>query len=228
MNNIKVRQALSKAVDSGEIINTVGYGYGTKIGTGLIPGLKTYFNASLTGYYKKDAAAAKKLLAEAGYPNGFSLTITVPSNYQFHVNTAQVIVNELKTIGVKANIRQVDWSTWLSRVYLNRQYEATIIGLDGTTLSPRSFLQRYVTGDSGNFIHFSSSAYDTLYAKAITETNAEKRVADYKQLQSILTKEAASVYIQDPASLTAVKKGLGGYLFYPLYVQDMSTVYYTK
>ena len=50
----------------------------------------------------------------------------------------------------------------------------------------------------------------------------------YKQLQQILCEEAGSAFIQVPAITVAVNKNLAGYTFYPVYVQDMSTVYYTK
>lgn len=228
LDNLKVRQALSYAVSRDEIIKAIGYGYGTKVGSAVIPGLKTYFNSSLSNSYKTETAKAKSLLSEAGYKNGFDLEITVPSNYITHVDTAQVIISELKKVGVNAKIKQVDWNTWLTQVYQNKQYQATVIGIDGANLSPRSFLGRYVTKADGNFLNYSNSSYDTLYQKALAESDSSKRVEDYKQLQKILSDDAASVYIQDPAVMIAVKNGIAGYHFYPLYVQDMSSVYYTK
>lgn len=53
------------------------------------------------------------------------------------------------------------------------------------------------------------------------------KVADYKRLQEILCEQAASAFIQVPANTTAISKNLTGYKFYPIYVQDMSTVYFT-
>lgn len=54
------------------------------------------------------------------------------------------------------------------------------------------------------------------------------KAADYKKLQTILADEAASAFIQVPANTTAFNKNLAGYKFYPIYVQDMSTVYFVK
>ena len=56
----------------------------------------------------------------------------------------------------------------------------------------------------------------------------QEKIAVYKELQKLLFEDAASVYIQDPALLTAVSKELGGYTFYPVYVQDMALVYYKE
>ncbi|EPR13577.1 ABC transporter substrate-binding protein [Ruminiclostridium papyrosolvens] len=227
-DNIKVRQAISYAVDPDEIIETVVYGKGTRVGTPVIPGLRTYFDSSLTNAYKKDLEKAKQLLSDAGYPNGFSFTISVPSNYQVHVDSAQVIVNQLKSIGITASIKQVDWATWLSKVYKERQYEATIISVDGINVSPRSYLERYVSTNASNFINYKSSEFDSIYKKAKDESDASKRVELYKEAQQMLSKDAASVYIQDIAALTALRKNISGFTPYPLYVFDASTLYYTS
>ena len=56
----------------------------------------------------------------------------------------------------------------------------------------------------------------------------KKNECYYKQLQRLLATEAASVYLQDPALLTAVNKNLGGYTFYPVFAQDMSLIYYKE
>ena len=58
--------------------------------------------------------------------------------------------------------------------------------------------------------------------------DAAEKAADYKKLQTILAEEAASAFIQVPANTTAFNKNLAGYKFYPIYVQDMSTVYFVK
>lgn len=224
----RVRQAVSYAVNPDEIISSVCFGKGVRSGTPVIPGLKKYFDDSLTHAYDTDTAKAKQLLAQAGLPNGFSFTITVPSNYTVHVDTAQVIVSELKKVGITATIKQVDFATWLSTVYANRQYEGTIISVDGTALTPKSYLNRYVSTAADNFVNYSNPEYDKLYAKAAAEPDEEKRIGLYKQAQELLSKDAASVYIQDISNLNAIKDGVKGFTPYPLYVFDASTLYYTK
>ena len=89
------------------------------------PDLQNTLTKNLVSYYNKDTQKAKALLAEAGYPNGFEFTITVPSNYQYHVDTAQILVDQLSEIGVTAKIKTVEWAAWLSDTYSAREYEAT-------------------------------------------------------------------------------------------------------
>jgi peptide/nickel transport system substrate-binding protein len=226
-NNAKVRQALSYALDRQGILDMVAGGRGTIIGSNMFPGFAKYYSPELAEYYTTDIEKAKSLLAEAGYPNGFTFTITVPSNYKFHVDTAQVLVEQLKQIGVTAEIKQVEWASWLSDVYVGRNYDATVIGLDAK-LAPRDVMERYGSKSENNFLNYSNPKYDEVLAKALKTTKDDEKITYYKELQKILTEDAASLYIQDPALLVAVNKKLEGYTFYPVYVLDMSSVYFTE
>ncbi|MDR2485717.1 MAG: ABC transporter substrate-binding protein [Treponema sp.] len=226
LDNVQVRQAISYGVDIGQIIDTAFYGRGEPSGSPLIPGLSKYYNTSLKQPYPTDIQRAKALLAEAGYANGFPLVITVPSNYTMHVDTAQVLVNQLGKIGITATIKLVDWATWLSEVYRGRRYEATIISLDASTISPKSFLERYQSSAGSNFLNFNSPRYDEVYSRILTEVQENSRVALYKEAQQIISEEAAGVYIQDIWQFRVFPKGrFSGIVHYPLYVVDFSTVY---
>ena len=226
-DDVRVRRALYYAIDRQGIIDMVAGGKGTIIGSNMFVGFGKYFNEEVTNMYSYNIEKAKELLTEAGYPNGFTFTITVPSNYTFHVDTAQVIVEQLKLVGITAKIQQIEWASWISDVYKGKNYEATIIGLDAK-LAARDVLERYKSTADNNFLNYKSSKYDEIIDKAISSVNEEEKISYYKELQKILAEDAASVYIQDPALLVAVNKALGGYTFYPVYVQDMSLVYYVQ
>ncbi|MFF2480839.1 ABC transporter substrate-binding protein [Paenibacillus sp. NPDC058071] len=225
--DIKVRQAINYAVNVDEIIEGVALGKGTKLGSNLSPVLAKYYQEGLEDTYATDIEKAKSLLAEAGYKDGFETTLSVPSNYQFHVDTAQVIVQQLQKIGVKVKIEPVEWAVWLERIYKGRDYELTIIGLDGK-LDPYQILNKYLSDSPNNFFNYKSSEFDATLKGAVTEVDDAKRVALYKQAQTILTKDAAAVYIMDPNLNVAINKKLDGYKQYPLYVQDLSTVYFVQ
>jgi len=225
-DNLNVRRALNYGIDVQGIIDTAFFGEGTPSGSPVIPGLSVYYNDSLSYLYDPDTAIS--LLAASGFNNSnrLELEITVPSNFTMHVDTAQVIVNQLQKIGVNANIKLVDWSTWLSEVYFERQYQATIITLDSQVVSPRGFLTRYQTGNGGNFINFSSEAFDTVFNEILSETDEIKRITLYKDTQRIITENAASVYIQDILYFIALRGGTyRGALDYPLYTIDFSSIY---
>ena len=169
-----------------------------------------------------------ELLAEAGYPDGFSMTITVPSNYQPHIDTAQVIVEQLKAVGITAEIRLVEWGTWLDETYTNRQFQSTVVGVDASNMTARALLERFVSTADDNFINYSDAQYDHLMETAQSTPDDAMQTALYKQAEERLTVTAANVYLQDLADLVALRTGLEGYQFYPIYVMDLSTVRYTE
>ena len=222
--DVRVRQAVAYAVDSDEIIEKVSYGLGTKAGTPVIPGLQKYFNDELTDVYDVNIDKAKELLKEAGQEN-LKFKIRVPSNYQVHVDTAQVIATQLATAGITVEIESVDWNTWLNRVYRKSEFEATIVSVDGPIAYPTSFLNRYVSTASDNFVNFHSEAFDETYAKALLETDDAEQVKLFKEAQKIISDECASVYIQDIDSVVINSPAFGGFEAYPLYVDDYSAMY---
>jgi len=226
LDDERLRKALNYALDVNGIIDAAFYGHGEPSGSPLIPGLKNVYDESLRDPYPRDIEKAKALIREAGFPNGFSLEITVPSAYIMHVDTAQVIVSQLSEAGISATIRLVDWATWLSEVYFGRNYQATIISLDANTVSPRSFLSRYVSGDNSNFINFNNPDYDRAYKAALLEPDETKRIALYKECQRIISENAASVYIQDILGFRVFEADrFGGVVNYPLYVIDFALMY---
>ena len=167
---------------------------------------------------------AKELMADAGYGDGFDMEIAIVSTYPFHMQTGEVIVEQLKNIGINATIKGMENGTWLDEVYNGRQFDATITALT-CDMTPGYLMNRFQTDSKKNFINFQSAAYDENYAKAQAALDPEEKAGYYKELQKILCDEAGSVFIQAPANMTAISKRLAGYKFYPVYVQDMSTVY---
>ena len=228
LNDVRVRQAISYAVDKDAINDFVGGGNGTLISSAMLPTLKeNYVDLNDTYGNAANVEKAKELLADAGFPDGFDLEITIPSNYEFHMQTGEVIVEQLKAVGINATIKAVEWATWLDEVYNDRQYAATISGITCDS-TPGYLLNRFQTDSKKNFINFQNTEYDEIYAKAQAELDPAKKAEYYKELQKILCDEAGSVFLQVPASQTAISKNLAGYKFYPVYVQDMSTVYITE
>ena len=226
-DDVRVRQALCYAVDKQEIIDLAFDGYGSPIGSSMYPAFGKYFDDSLTNYYTKDVEKAKALLAEAGYPDGFDMTITVPSNYKPHMDTAEVLVQQLAQIGVNATIEPIEWESWVSDVYAGRQFQSTVVGVDASTMTARALLERFTSDYGKNFINYNNAEYDALFQQTLTAYDDAEQTAIYKQMLANLTENAANVYIQDLADLVAVRKGVEGVTFYPIYVLDLANLHYT-
>ena len=221
----RVREALCYAIDKYGVIDLAGDGHGFATGSSMYPAFGKYFEEELVDYYTPDLEKAKALLAEAGYDDGLSFTITVPSNYQPHVDAAQVMAYQLEQIGVTAEIEQVEWNTWYDEVYKGSQFEATVCGMDASTLTGSAMLARFTSDSAKNFIGFKNADYDAAYAAAVATTDETERAEHFAECQRILTENAANVYIQDLADFVAMQSDIAGYSFYPLYVMDLATIY---
>ena len=154
--------------------------------------------------------------------------ITVPSNYQPHIDTATVLVEQLKAVGITAEIQPVEWGAWLSEVYGNRQFQSTVVGVDASNMTARALLERFTSAADDNFINYQNTDYDALFQQAQATADDAEQTELYKQMERNLTEHAANVYIQDLADLVVLRNGLEGYQFYPIYVMDLSTVHYAQ
>lgn len=227
-DNQLVRQALCYAIDRQGIMDMVADGHGTAVGSSIYPAFTKYFLPELVDKYPHDVAKAKELLAQAGYPDGFDMTISVPSNYQPHMDTAEVVAEQLREAGINVTIQPVEWSTWLDTIYNGRQFQATVVGVDAANMTARAMLERFTSDYGKNFINYNNPAYDALFQKAINAQDEAGQTDLYKQMETMLADTAANVYIQDLRDLVAMRQDLGGLKFYPIYVLDLSTVYFTQ
>ena len=227
-DNVKVRQAVCYAMDRDLANQFVVGGNGTIMSAPMLPAMKDYY-VELNDVYGTGANVekAKQLLAEAGYADGVSFTVRVPSNYEAHVQTAEVVAEQLKDAHIACKIELVDWNTWLEDIYKGRNYQATLCGIT-CDMTPSYLTVRFQTDHKKNFINFASADYDAAYQKAATSMNLEEKAKYYKEAQKIFVNEAGTAFIQVPPITIALSKDLGGYKFYPIYVQDMSTVYFNN
>ena len=95
-------------------------------------------------------------------------------------------------------------------------------------MAPSDVFRFYPTDSSKNFMNYSNAQIEEVFAQAKAAVDETEKANLYREAEKILTEDAAAAYIQSPAQLVAVNSKLGGYTFYPIYVQDMSTVYFKK
>lgn len=225
--DVRVRQAINYAVDKDMINEMLFGGKSHLIGTHMIPAMGKYYNEETETLYPRDVEKAKELLKEAGYENGFDLTITVPNNYAPHAQTAEIIVENLKEIGINAKVDLIEMTTWTSDVYQGREFEATVIAFTAK-LDASTTLRNYYKDSPTNFCNYFNEEFDAAYAAAKASIDDAEKTELYRECQMILAEDAAAVYIQDPSNLVAMKEGLAGYEFYPISAQDVSLIHYVQ
>ncbi|MGP2437910.1 ABC transporter substrate-binding protein [Streptomyces sp. JW3] len=121
--DVKVRQAVSAAIDDKKLLESVWGGYGKLIGS-MVPPTDPWYE-ELTDVNAYDVAKAKKLLAEAGYAKGFSFTLDTP-NYDPHPTAATFIKSELAKVGITVEINTITPDEWYTKVYKNHDFTATL------------------------------------------------------------------------------------------------------
>ena len=128
------------AVDVDAMLDLTADGHGTKVGSSMYPAFTKYFEPTLARPLSHDVDKAKELLGQARLFGRLRIYHQSPSKLCAPCNTAVVLAEQLKAVGITAQIQQVDWNTWLTEVYGNRDFEATVVGFDASTLNASSLL----------------------------------------------------------------------------------------
>ncbi len=220
-NDPLVRQAAAHAIDKDEIIFGAAWGEGQPLVTGLSPAMAVFHNDEITDY-AYDPERSRQLLAEAGVSSP-SVTLDLPAPYAIHVQAGEIVAEQLGTVGFDVALQIVEWGTWLERVYSQRDYDMTIVGLAGR-LDPHEVLVRYESSSSRNFFNFQNPEYDALIAEGQTASHDE-RIAVYNRAQEILTEDVAGIFLMDPSQLAVMQSAIKGWESYPIYVVDAARLY---
>ncbi|MFC3705320.1 ABC transporter substrate-binding protein [Devosia honganensis] len=122
-DDARVRKALARATDKARLLNSIWGDYGTLIGSFVPPTDPWYVD--LTGVDAYDLEGARALLAEAGYADGFEFTLDTP-DYDPHPIVAQFLQSEYAKIGVTVNINIITANEWYTKIYQERNFEATL------------------------------------------------------------------------------------------------------
>ena len=125
LGNVLVRRAISYALDRAAIIDGAMFGYGTPIGSHFPPGNPAYLD--LTGVYPHDVAKAKQLLAAAGYPKGFAMTLKLPPP-SYARRGGEIVASQLAQVGIRVSIQNLEWAQWLDQVYTRHDFDMSIVG----------------------------------------------------------------------------------------------------
>jgi len=124
LNNLLVRRAIAHALDRRGIIDGAMFGYGTPIGSHFPPRNPAYVD--LTNRYPHDVAAAKKLLAQAGYAQGFAVSLKLPPP-SYARRGGEIIAAQLAAVGIRATIENLEWAQWLDQVFARHDFDMSVV-----------------------------------------------------------------------------------------------------
>ena len=209
-NNVKVRQAISYAVDRQEIIDSVWKGEASLTGP-ISPAMDQWaIDVTKEPSYKVDQEQAKLLLEEAGYADGFDTVIYTASTYPDMIDSAQVIQEQLKAIGINAEIKQLEWGAYID-MWKSKDTDM-LVGRNTSGTDPdRSTRYFFSTEGSANVWNYSNPAFDATVQKAIETIDETERKSLYEQAQKQLIEENPNLFLASPNNFYAVSSRVEGF-----------------
>ena len=203
--NVNVRKALSLAIDRDYVANTLMQGTYSPaynlVGEGWVDTDGSSFNANANGgqsYISDDFDAnleeAKKLLADAGYPNGEGLpTITYTTNDAgYHKVVAEYLQQAWGELGVNVEVNIVEWSSF-TPMRRNGEYMVARNGWVGDYSDPSNMLDLFCTGNGNNDGKFSNADFDAAMEKAASTMDTAERSAALHQAEDVLMEQVGCI-----------------------------------
>jgi peptide/nickel transport system substrate-binding protein len=185
LNNLLVRRAISHALDRRAIIDGAMFGYGIPIGSHFPPGNPAYLD--LTGEYPHDVAKAKALLAQAGYPQGFSMTLKLPPP-SYARRSGEIIAAQLAQVGIRLRIENLEWAQWLDQVYARHDFDMSIVG----HAEP---LDYDIYARDNYYFGYADPQFNALIAALDDTVEPQRRLELLQQIQQKLADDAVNGFL---------------------------------
>ena len=199
-DDVRVRKAVSMAIDRQAIIDGAMFGYGTPIGTHFAPHHPDYVD--LTGNAAYDPAAAKALLAEAGYPDGFETTLKLPPP-SYARRGGEIIAAQLREIGIETEISNLEWAQWLEQAFRGKDFGLTIV-------SHTEPMDIGIYARPDYYFQYDNADFQALISELGVENDPEKRSDILKQAQTIISEDYVNGFLFQLALTSVVDAKLNG------------------
>ncbi|RUO38257.1 ABC transporter substrate-binding protein [Aliidiomarina shirensis] len=210
-----VRQALAHAVNRNAILNTVYFDHAVRADS-ILPNT-SWAHHGTPSAYRYDPERARELLAEAGYPNGFSMQIwALPVQRAYNPNArlmAERIQADLNAIGVQAGIVSYEWSTFRRRL-ADGEHDSVLIGWSADHADPDNFFRPLLScaakRSGNNRAQWCDPMFDELLSAAISSNDQDVRKAYYEQAQDHLAREVPLLPIAHSVRFQAARQNIQG------------------
>jgi peptide/nickel transport system substrate-binding protein len=182
----RVRQALMMAVDRATVVEGAWSGYGTPIGSHYTPNDRGY--KDMTGVYAYDAEKAKALLAEAGYPTGFTFTIKAPQ-MAYAQRTSQILQAMFAEIGVTMNIETTEFpAKWVADVLKAADYDMTIV-------AHAEPMDIDIYARDPYYFNYKNPVFNDILKKVEATADAAEQEKLYGEAQTILANDVPALFL---------------------------------
>ena len=215
LNDVRVRRAITAAIDRDAVIESAADGYGVPIGSHYTPEMPGYVD--MTGVTLYDPEYARALLKEAGVVTPLKLSFILPPA-PYARQGGEVIAAMLAKVGIELKIQNVEWAQWLSQVYTQHDFDLSMVS-HVEPLDLDSYTQdHYYWG-------YQSEAFNGLYRRIQSTLPGDERNGLLAQAQELLAHDAVNVWLYQPRWITVANahvKGLWHEM--PIFVNDLSVM----
>jgi peptide/nickel transport system substrate-binding protein len=218
-DDVRVRRAISYAIDRKAIIDGALSGEARPIGSHFSPLHPAYVD--LTGRYPHDPAKAKALLAEAGHGDGISATLKLPPP-AYARRSGEILAQQLGAVGIKVTIEPLQWAQWLSSVFTNKEYDLSIV-------AHTEPLDIEIYGRPNYYFNYGNPRIAELWeeAKATPDDAARNRL--YGEMQRIIADDAVNGFLFQLPKIGVWNKNLTGlWKDSPIQANDVTAVRWTR
>ncbi|SDH90466.1 ABC transporter substrate-binding protein [Alloyangia pacifica] len=195
-----VREAVAHAIDRQAIIDGAMFGLGTPIGTHFAPHNPDYVD--LTDLSDYDPEKAKTLLADAGYPDGFTTTLKLPPP-SYARRGGEIIAAQLREVGIQTEITNLEWAQWLEEVFRGKDFGLTIV----SHTEPMD-INIYARPDY--YFQYDNPAFQDLMEKLTATTDPAARSEMLKQAQTMIAEDHVNAFLFQLAFPTVADAKLQG------------------
>ncbi|MGP9802263.1 ABC transporter substrate-binding protein [Rheinheimera sp. NSM] len=214
-DNTKVRQALAYAINRDAILQAVYFGHATAANS-VLPPTSWAYNPDLP-VQQYNPAIAKALLAEAGYPNGFSMDIwAMPVQRLYNPNAlkmAELMQADLAQIGVRASIVSYEWNSFRRKLSDN-EHDSVLIGWSADNADPDNFFRPLLScsaADTGtNRANWCDENFDRLISQALLTADQKQRRSYYMAAQQYLAEQVPLLSIAHSQRFQAISSDIKG------------------
>lgn len=211
----RVRQALARAVDRDNLVTRALGGHGVPARNPIPPSLFGY--GAFTKELILDRPAARRLLAEAGFPQGLETTLLAVDSPRPYLPTplllAERIREDLAQVGVRATLRQVaSWAEYVERGSRG-EYDMMVLGWQADSTDPNDFLSALVSSEAvgrTNRSRYHSPAMDSLLKRGRMAADPEERVAIYREAQELFQRDMPWIPLYHVSVFTASRRTVKG------------------
>ncbi len=220
LKDVRVRQAISMAINKKAVVSAFFGKLGVSDASFLPPALKWANSRKVPGDYRYDPAGAKKLLADAGFPNGLSIDLWyMPVSRPYFPNPkpiAEAMAADLSTIGIKVNLKTEDWTKYLADRNKAPGFDLYMIGWTPGNGSPYDFYSAYYGAAGSADSNYAPASIETLLSQAQAATTKSQKASVYGQLHDLTYNAFVRLPIVHSSPLGASRTTVKGWKPSPL------------